>query len=124
MYAVSCLPAAGHQQGQMQAQEGAQSASMQLISSFMHLTNFFHFINRFGRCSVELYSLSWGLVITACTLWYRNLSRFHFDCRQQAVDNSLISVPKTGTMLLLVAVLKAKISNASLLLDQGLDNFT
>jgi len=39
------------------------------------------------------------------------------------VNNSLIWVSKTGTVLLL-AVVQAKLPNASLVLDQGLDNFT
>ncbi len=95
---------------------------MQLFSSFMHLTILFHISNRFSRCSSELYSLGWGLFITACTLWDLNLSGILFGCRQQAVNNSLIWVPKT--MLPLVAVLQAEIPNASLVLDQGLDNFT
>ena len=86
----------------------------------------FCFSNRSSRCSSELYSLGWGLVITACTLWDLNLSGVSIICRQQAVKNSLIWVPKTGTMLLLVAALQAEnqVPNASLVLDQGLDNFT
>ncbi len=98
---------------------------MQLFSSFVHPINLFCISNRFSRGSFELYSLGWGLVFTACF----NLSGFQFGCRQQAVNNSLIWVLKTDPMLLLLlllllVVLQAEILSASLLLDQGIDNFS